>query len=92
MKVWPTPTGLGLKLKCGTGANVTVGVAPAGSGPAIGTSGAALTGTLIIANMEVVIRAIMIVATSFLVALGLIFIFLFFSFSFYKPKAHAVGL
>lgn len=77
MKVWPTPTGLGLKLKCGTGANVTVGVAPAGRGPATGTSGAAFTGTVIITIAEVIIRAIMIVATNFLVVIGLIFIFLF---------------
>jgi hypothetical protein len=49
-----------------------VGVAPAGSGPMTATSAAALTGTINIANAEVIIRTTKIVATSFFVVLGLI--------------------
>jgi hypothetical protein len=55
-----------------------VGVAPAGRGPLTGTSAAAFTGTVIITIAEVIIRAIMIVATSFLVLLGRFCIFFFF--------------
>jgi hypothetical protein len=91
MKVWPTPTGLGLKLKCETGVTVMVGVAPAGSGPMTATSAAALTGTINIANAEVIIRTTKIVATSFFVVLGLICKF-FFSLNFDKPIGPSVGL